>query len=68
MMQEYKITMGQKRDKKEPVPNCPKGQKRTGTKLPKGTKKNRYQIYLVKQKKDKKEPAPNYQIKKIRKN
>ena len=49
MMQEYKITMGQKRDKK-------------------GTKKNRYQIYLVKQKKDKKEPAPNYQIKKIRKN
>ena len=46
MMQEYKITMGQKRDKKEPVPNCPKGQKRTGTKLPR-------------QKKDKKEPAPN---------
>ena len=26
MMQEYKITMGQKRDKKEPVPNLPNWQ------------------------------------------
>ena len=37
-----------KRDKKEPAPNCPKGQKRTGTKLSKGTKKNRPQILLEK--------------------
>ena len=41
-----------KRVKKEPAPNCPKGQKRTGTKLPKRKKENRPQT--------KTEPTPNF--------